>query len=169
MVPTKQRSNPAYRHGMADTPIYKIWVDMRQRCCNSNRHNFKHYGGRGISVCERWQVFENFYEDMKDRPSARHSLERKNNDGPYSPDNCVWATVEVQRNNMRSNRWIEIDGRRLTIGAWAKERGIDERLIRIRIKRGVSERDAVMLPVQQNIGGRRRLTPQMTRSQVCQS
>lgn len=112
---------------MSDKPIHKIWIDMRQRCDNGNRHNYKHYGGRGISVCDRWQVFENFYSDMGDRPTIQHSLERNDTNGNYCPENCRWATVIEQRNNMRSNRWIEVDGVRRTIGSWAKFTGIDER------------------------------------------
>lgn len=153
-------TNPSFRHGMTKSPEYRIWVDMRQRCTNENRHNFKHYGGRGIAVCERWQLFENFFEDVKSRPSSKHSIERVDVNGNYEPGNVKWATVTEQRNNMRSNRWIEIDGRRQTIGGWAKERGLDERLIRIRIRRGISERDAVMTPKQPNIGGRRIMHPQ---------
>ena len=161
MADCKGKKNPSFRHGLSDTPEHKIWIDMRQRCSNQNRHNFKHYGGRGITVCERWMTFENFIADVGFRPSRKHSLERINNDGNYEPQNVRWATVVEQRHNMRSNRWIEIDGRRQTIGDWAKERGIDERLIRIRIRRGVSETDAVMLPVQPNTGWRRRHTPQL--------
>lgn len=156
-----ERTNPVYRHGLSGTPEHNAWIDMRQRCYNPKRHNYKHYGGRGITVCELWHTFENFIQDVGNRPTAKHSLERINNSGNYEPGNVKWATVEEQRNNMRSNRWIEIDGRRQTIGAWAKERGIDERLIRIRIKRGCSERDAVMLPIQPNTGGRRKYAPQL--------
>lgn len=139
------RDNPSYKHGLADTPIHKIWIDMRQRCENPNRHNYKHYGGRGIKVCERWQVFENFLADMGNRPPGL-TLERINTNGDYEPGNCKWATIIEQRNNMRSNHWITIDGTRKTIGTWAKERGWDERFIRMRLRRGMSERDAVMRP-----------------------
>ena len=148
-------TNPAFRHGLSDTPEYKIWVDMRQRCSNPNRRNFIHYGGRGITVCARWQAFASFLADIGNRPGPGYSIERIDVNGNYEPGNVKWATVIEQRNNMRSNHWIEIDGRRLTIGAWAKERGIDERLIRIRIRRGASERDAVMWPVLPNTGRKR--------------
>jgi|SRR5579859_6277 len=149
-------ANPAYKHGKTGTPEHKIWIDMRQRCENPNRSNFKHYGGRGIRVCERWQSFEAFFADMGERPTPEHSIERKDNDGPYSPDNCKWATPSEQRHNYSRNHWITIDGRRQTIGDWAKERGLDERLIRIRLRRGMSEHAAVMFAKAPNVGGRRK-------------
>ena len=154
-------SNPAYKHGMVGTREYNVWVDMRQRCSNPNRGNFKFYGGRGISVCREWNSsFMAFLSDMGLRPTPEHTIERIDNDGPYAPWNCKWATASEQRHNYSRNHWIEVDGRRQTIGDWAKERGIGEDLIRIRIRRGISERDAVMIPRQPNIGGRRKYSPQ---------
>lgn len=153
--------NPAYKHGMSGLPEHKVWIDMRQRCQNRNRGNFKFYGGRGITVCGRWnRSFLAFVEDMGFRPSPKHTIERIDNNGPYAPWNCKWATASEQRHNYSRNRWLKIDGRRQTIGDWASERGLDERLIRIRIRRGISERDAVMTPVQPNTGGKRRIVPQ---------
>lgn len=89
-------------HGMSKTRVYKIWAGMIQRCSNPNRRAYKYYGERGISVCDRWRDFKNFFDDMGDPPSEKHSLERVDNDGWYEPSNCKWATSEVQSRNNRN-------------------------------------------------------------------
>lgn len=84
------------------TPEWTAWKSMHQRCTDPNCENWPHYGGRGITVCERWSKFENFLTDMGRRPSAKHSLDRyPNNDGNYEPSNCRWATASQQAFNRR--------------------------------------------------------------------
>lgn len=88
-------------HGLSRTPIYCVWVNMVQRCCNKNQQSYKGYGGRGITICDEWvNSFEQFYSDMGARPEG-FSLDRIDNDGLYCKSNCRWATREQQQNNQR--------------------------------------------------------------------
>ncbi len=90
------------KHGMYKAPEFKAWVAIKQRCSNQKLPCYVNYGGRGISVCGRWlESFNNFYADMGDRPSEKHSIERKDNNGNYEPDNCKWATKSEQQRNLR--------------------------------------------------------------------
>lgn len=105
-------------------PEYESWSGIIQRCTNPKRDNFKYYGGRGITVCDRWLKFENFLADMGYKPSPAHSIERRDNDGPYDKDNCYWATRLEQGRNKRNNRWYLLDGERKTLAECARELGV---------------------------------------------
>lgn len=91
-------------HGLSSIPEYHIWALMKDRCLNKNSDNFPNYGGRGITVCEQWLKFENFYEDMGQRPNPSLTIERVDNNKGYFPENCIWATKEVQARNTRIHK-----------------------------------------------------------------
>lgn len=101
LLVTRSTTHGAARVG-AETPEYHAWHAMFQRCTNPHHASWEDYGGRGVTVCERWQSFENFIADMGPRPSPKHSLDRTNNDGNYEPSNCRWATWNEQARNRRS-------------------------------------------------------------------
>ena len=114
-----------HTHGMTKTPIHAVWLTMRQRCNDVNLPTYLHYGGRGIKVCERWQhSFENFYTDMGPRPTPKHTLERIDNDGPYSPENCCWSTRKEQANNRRSCHLVTYNDKTQNLTQWSEETGI---------------------------------------------
>jgi hypothetical protein len=130
--------HPGLKHGMTKTTEYRIWVGMKKRCYFPGIPGYRLYGARGITVCDRWlESFENFYADMGPRPKGK-TLDRKNNDGPYSPENCHWATNEEQQNNRRACVYIECFGKRLTMAQWSRERDMWIGTIRNRMKRGLS-------------------------------
>ena len=118
---------------------FRIWEAMKARCFNQDHEKWNLYGGRGITVCERWLKFENFFEDMGNRPSIKHSIDRfPNNDGNYEPGNCRWATQTQQCRNQRSNRIIEIDGESYCLAEWAEILGVTYNTLWHRISRNGS-------------------------------
>lgn len=113
-------------HLMSGTPEYKAWAHLKARCLNSNDGSFADYGGRGISVCDRWRnSFEAFFEDMGLRPSDSHSIDRIDVDGDYEPGNCRWATDIEQAQNKRDTRWVDFRGERMALREVCRQTGLD--------------------------------------------
>jgi len=117
---------------------------MKQRCNDPQNSAYRNYGARGISVCKRWLAsFENFYADMGDRPSPKHSIERKNNSLGYIPHNCKWALPEEQASNKRVTRRITHNGETLSLAQWGRKVGIPRSTLFYRLDRGLSFADAI--------------------------
>jgi len=135
-----------WKHGKYKTPEYNAWRSMRQRC-RVLSPRFGNYSGRGISVCPRWQSFDNFLADMGPRPSPRHSLDRIDNSGNYEPNNCRWATLGQQNNNHRRNRVVVIDGEAKTLTEWRRLLGVKHQTVYWRMARGQSLEEALTTPV----------------------
>jgi hypothetical protein len=124
-----------WKHGEANTPVYRVWHSMLQRCRNQADPSFKNYGGRGISVCERWTSFISFCADMGPRPEGA-TLERDDVNGNYEPGNCRWATPIEQANNRRNNRPLTLNGETKTLAQWARYAGLTKQALRHRLESG---------------------------------
>jgi hypothetical protein len=140
---------------MSRTRAYTIWCSMMGRCRNPNNDAYANYGGRGISVCQRWSLFEDFYADMGE-PADSQSIDRIDNDGDYSPQNCRWASRTEQNRNRRNVRLLTVDGETASMAEWADRSGIDLRTIWLRLKKGWSDDAAVKTPVVRDRKGKPR-------------
>lgn len=131
------------KHGQSGTHTYDVWCGMVKRCHDETYHRYEDYGGRGIVVCDRWrESFADFFADIGEAPDGL-TIDRKDNDGPYSPENCRWATKSEQARNTRTSRHITIDGVTKTLAEWAESSAAGYKVIHRRIKRGWSPRDAI--------------------------
>ena len=138
------------KHGMTRTPTYVSWQSLIARCIKLNNDQYKYYGGRGITVCERWldknNGFINFLSDMGERPQGK-TIDRIDNNGNYCPENCKWSDAKTQNRNRKCSRMIEYNGETLNLIAWAERTGINEATISSRLKMGWSVHDALNKPV----------------------
>jgi len=124
-------------HGMTYSSEYSIWTDIKKRCSNSSHKHYRRYGGRGISVCDRWQnSFEHFYEDMGPKPSTSHQIDRINNDGNYEPANCRWATRRENMLNTGRAMLAEYQGKQVYLKDLAMLTGVKYGTLYYRFKRG---------------------------------
>lgn len=126
-------------HGMTQSPEYRIWAHIKGRCLNINDRRYPGWGGRGIEMCLEWQdSFEAFFDFMGPRPSPQHTIERKNNNGPYAPGNCVWLLRPLQARNRRNNHVITLNGDTRCLAEWLEILGLSRATYQGRRKRGWS-------------------------------
>lgn len=123
----REKASLAVRtHGKTGTPEFISWMQMRARCSNPRLRSYPRYGGRGITICDQWaHSFESFLADMGPRPTPRHSIDRIDVDGPYSPENCRWATTAEQARNTSTNRIVVVDDIAAPLIEHCERRGID--------------------------------------------
>lgn len=141
--------HPQKHHGHSRSPEYQIWRHIIKRCTDPKNIGYANYGGRGIRVCERWlESVENFIADMGHRPSKRHSVDRRENDGDYCPDNCYWALPKQQHRNTRRSHIIEWNGKTATIAEWAEITGFNYTTILHRLQAGWPIEKALTKPCQ---------------------
>lgn len=140
--------NQSDMHGMRRTPEYEAWRGMKRRCYKPSCSKYEQYGGRGISVCERWRhSFDAFIADMGPKPSPDMSLDRINVDGDYEPSNCRWADPNTQMRNRTDSILVEWNGKIVHILDVPRHPSISEKNLRKRIRaRGWSAKDAVSIP-----------------------
>ena len=152
-----RESNPekiseVYAEWAKKHPVHSIWRGMKHRCYSPKNVHYASYGGRGITVCDRWlgnNGYKNFEADMGPRLSAKHTIERKNNDGNYEPGNCVWASRKKQQRNRRGNHLLTIGGITKCMTEWAEENGLIFNTLQKRIRKGWPE-SMWLIPANQN-------------------
>lgn len=124
------------KHGYKNHHLYDVWNHMIQRCTNKNHKQYASYGGRGITVCNRWEKIETFIEDMSKGWKQGLTIDRIDNDKGYSPENCRWANQFVQSRNKRSNVNITLDGRTQCLMDWCIEKSLNYQTVCSRIRSG---------------------------------
>jgi hypothetical protein len=142
----ERTSETSFVHGMSNTKIYRLWRSMHERCYDPKNNSYRYYGAKGITVCERWHQFENFYADMGERP-ADMSLDRIKSTKEYSKENCRWATLKDQARNRRSSRFLTFKGETKTVAEWAEIIGVHQNCLYGRLNRErMSVEDALSKP-----------------------
>lgn len=135
------------KHGKSRTSIYRSWQNMKKRCYDIKNKDYYNYGANGVIVCNRWlKSFENFYEDMGDKPSPIHSIDRfPNKFGNYDPNNCRWATDKQQQNNKTNNKIVDYRGELMTVKQLSEKTGVKNKLLYYRLARGLSVENALIV------------------------
>jgi hypothetical protein len=143
-----QENRPRHRSGLSNIPEYSTWRHMIARCYNPKVREYKYYGARGITVCERWvNSFIDFLADVGSKPGPEYTLERKNNKEPYTRDNVCWATHAEQMRNTRHNHLITIAGETECLAEWLHRKNMQPVTFHARKKRGMSDIEALTTPV----------------------
>lgn len=142
VIPEASRRS-ATTHGLSSTPLYHVWSTMLARCQNRRNKAYKHYGGRGIAVCDRWLSFNNFYDDMSAGYCPGVWLDRVNNNGAYCRENCRWATPRQQNNNRRDNAMLELNGERRSLTEWSRMLNLPVSRLKFRRKMGWADHEVL--------------------------
>lgn len=148
-------------HGMSLTPEYRCYADMKKRCYNKKNSHYRNYGGRGIVVCKRWlESFDNFISDMGPMSAGKYSIERKDVNGHYEPNNCIWLLKNLQALNTRRSRYLTFNGEKRLLKEWAKDFAISARTLHSRVfRQGMTIENALTKPVVPII--RRKIFPEV--------
>lgn len=143
-------------HGLSKSnkEEYRSWKDMRARCSNPKNKDYKDYGERGITICDRWNDFSLFLYDMGKKQSQQQTLDRIDVNGNYEPSNCRWADAETQANNKRNNRKLEHNGETKTLSQISRDNNIERNVVSYRLSVGMSIEEAI-----KNIDFRKRNSP----------
>lgn len=145
----KRRRTHGESQGRTRSREYGIYLAMKQRCRNSEQKSFSHYGGRGITICEKWmKSFKSFLDDMGRCPSPDHSIDRVDNNGNYEPGNCRWATQTEQMRNQAKNRILEFNGLSKCVAEWAEITGLHVNTIKFRLRSGWPIEEVLTIPIQ---------------------
>ena len=131
-------------HNMSNSPEYCSWECMKGRCMNPHNKFYHNYGAKGITVCDEWMKFENFYRDMGPKPSNKHSIDRIDTTGNYCKENCRWTTREVQDRNKRNSIYISYNGETFILMDLAKKVGMHQQTLKARIQRGLPVEEAIV-------------------------
>lgn len=136
---TKSNKREYHKHGLIGTRIYRIWANIKVRCFNKNKNEYKYYGGRGITVCKEWKNnFQAFYDwAMANGYRDDLTIDRINNDGNYEPSNCRWITKKEQCNNKRNNRVCEVNGKTYTVAELAIIYNINRSTLVAKLNKGI--------------------------------
>ncbi|MEK5334405.1 hypothetical protein [Lysinibacillus sp. FSL W8-0992] len=131
-------------HNLTNHRLYSIWLEMKKRCFDKNRKSYKNYGGRGITICDEWKVFYNFYNwSINNGYLDSLTIDRIDNDGNYEPKNCRWTTRLVQNNNTRKNVFVDVGGERKTLSQLAREYDLSPNTIKYRMNNGYEDKELV--------------------------
>ncbi|MEY9980363.1 hypothetical protein [Lysinibacillus sp. RC79] len=131
-------------HNLTNHRLYSIWLDIKKRCFDKNRKSYKDYGGRGITICDEWKEFINFYNwSINNGYSNSLTIDRIDNDRDYELSNCRWTTRFVQNNNTRKNVYVEFDGERKTLSQLAREYELSPSTIKYRLNNGYEGKELV--------------------------
>lgn len=134
----------AKSYSLSKSPTYKSWISAKQRCVNAHNHNYKNYGGRGITMCDRWiNSFANFLFDMGERPSKDYTLDRIDCNGNYEKSNCRWSDKKTQANNRRNNHLLKYKGSILTVSIFVEQHGLNMSNVVFDIRNGLSPEEII--------------------------